>query len=301
MFVLEFGLEMIVWNWRIENNMVDNKDELTFEEYIDTQLYIKSLTEEQTDNLILRARAGDKEAEDILCRYHGRFVRKMAREFARNGISFEDLFQEGMIGLTDGIRLYDETRDNKFMTFAYYHIYRRMMEFTVNNNKNIRVPRHMYEIIVKYNKMLKLIEIGSLPEMTEIEQAHYLDCSLSRLDEIKKAALSEVSIYNKTSDEEGNGLIDTFEAPSEYQPENVVQYEWLKGQLITMISDLTDKEANVIKLKFGLEDGVEHKDVEIADKLGVSKQAINSLYQRGLKKLRKYCLINNIKMEDLIV
>ena len=279
---------------------MSEKEELSFEQYLERQLNVKNLTEEETITLISKANSGDRDAEEKLYRFHGKFVRKLARELCANtNVQFEDLYQEGLIGMSDAVKLYNAERDNKFMTFAYYHIYAKMTRYIADNNRNVRIPVHVGEILIKYNKMIKLIEIGALPEMSEIEQAHYINCSLSKLEDIKRAAMQEISIYNNSEDE-NTGLIDTFEASIKTEPEYVVTKECIKEQLLELIDNLTDKEALIIKLKFGLISGIELKDDDIANKLGVTKQAVNSLYQRGLKKMRNNCRQRNMKLDDFL-
>lgn len=274
------------------------KLEQSFEEYLDKQLNIKYLSEEQTNELITKTRNGDKDAEEKLYRYHGKYVRKMARDFAKGSVPFEDLYQEGMIGLGNAIKLYDESRDNKFMSFAHYHIYAKIMDYNLRNSKNTRLPRHVSELLLNYNKMLKLVEIGALPEMSEIDQAHYLKCSLDRLNELKTITLNDVSIYS-SKDETSGEIIETIEAPSRNQPEIVMETQWIREEVDELLDILNDREAQVIKWKLGF-DCEEHTFDEIADKLDMTRQGANNIYKRALEKLKIFCRRNNKKLEDLL-
>lgn len=277
-----------------EDFNVDEIEDISETELRDLSAFVCSfikgapkLTKEENLELVLRAQGGDKKAEELLLRIHGRLVIHFAKKYSFSEVPFEDLFQEGIYGLTVGIHKYDSTKECAFSTYASYWIKCKIRRYITNNSNAVRYPAHIYEKVIKYKKLISQIDNGTLSEMTEEEMAKYLEISVSKLSQIKILALSAASLDKEIVGTDGDiTLMDALMAPEQDNPENILLEKDKKEFCLEMLEILNENERDVIKRRMGFY-GRRMSLEEIGKLYGVSRERIRQIELRAMKKLTR--------------
>lgn len=272
----------------IETNDIDEK-ELYFDDAYESFLHqikqIPVLTAEEQKDLLVKAKAGNKYARDKLVNSNMMFVVKMANSFYNRGVPLIDLAQEGSIGLIDAIESFDMSKNNNFLTYACYHVRKTMLRSISESGRNIKIPLHMQTNLNKYKTAVNSL-MESLERTPTIEEvANYMDMSVDKIKKIMVLLDDTVSINALISE---NTELEDFisdRAPS-------VEEEYISGTLIDTVREVIngnmfdDREKQVLKLRFGFEDGRTWRLKEIGEKLGISRERVRQIESKSLKRLR---------------
>ena len=284
----------------IEKNMLlENKDE-TLEVADDDNINIddpvrmflkeigkiKLLTFEEENALAERMVAGDKEAKKQLIESNLRLVVSIAKRYIGRGMSFLDLIQEGNLGLIKAVEKYDPSRKFKFSTYATWWIRQAITRAIADQARTIRIPVHMVETI---NKLIRtsrhlLQKLGREPTPEEI--AKELEMPVDKVRDILKVAQEPISLETPVGEEEESNLgnfIPDEDAPS---PSEQAASDLLKEHIEDVMSTLTPREAKVLKLRFGLEDGRMRTLEEVGKEFMVTRERIRQIEAKALRKLR---------------
>ena len=244
------------------------------------------LSAEEEIELATRMAQGDKYARKRLSEANLRLVVSIAKRYVGRGMQFLDLIQEGNLGLIKAVEKFDYTKGYKFSTYATWWIRQAITRAIADQARTIRIPVHMVETINKVKKTNSqlLHQNGRDPSAEEI--ADVLNMPVEKVREILRVAQEPVSLETPIGEEEDSHLGDFIPDDDALAPADAASMLLLKEQLEEVLNTLTDREAMVLRLRFGLEDGHPRTLEEVGSTFGVTRERIRQIEAKALRKLR---------------
>ncbi len=276
----------------LEDILKDNTiaKELTINDPV--RMYLKEIgkisllsLDEETE-LSKRIAEGDEMAKNRLAESNLRLVVSIAKRYVGRGMLFLDLIQEGNIGLMKAVEKFDAEKGYKFSTYATWWIRQAITRAIADQARTIRVPVHMVETINKLSRYQRQLTLELNREPTDEELAKKMGMSPDKVREVIKIAQDPVSLETPIGEEEDSHLGDFVPDESNMSPEDFTIHEMLKEEIGDVLLTLTEREEQVLRLRFGLDDGSSKTLEEVGQMFGVTRERIRQIEAKALRKLR---------------
>ena len=276
----------------LEDILKDNTiaKELTINDPV--RMYLKEIgkisllsLDEETE-LSKRIAEGDETAKNRLAESNLRLVVSIAKRYVGRGMLFLDLIQEGNIGLMKAVEKFDAEKGYKFSTYATWWIRQALTRAIADQARTIRVPVHMVETINKLSRYQRQLTLELNREPTDEELAKKMGMSPDKVREVIKIAQDPVSLETPIGEEEDSHLGDFVPDESNMSPEDFTIHEMLKEEIGDVLLTLTEREEQVLRLRFGLDDGSPKTLEEVGQMFGVTRERIRQIEAKALRKLR---------------
>ena len=269
------------------------RDEDDIRQYLREIRQIPRLTPEEERELARRCAQGDEEAIRKMVNANLRLVVSVAKEYSGRGVPLMDLIQEGSIGLLAAARKFDYTRDLRFSTYATKWIRQGVTRCLLNHAGAIRVPVHTAERMRKVQAAQAVLRQEQGTEPTAEEIAARVDMPREKVAQLLQLS-PDVPVGDEDKSSFGN-LLEDLEAP---QPQEELVRKELNDAIDRLLSNLTQRQRTILRLHFGMEDGVCHSLEEIGQKLGISKERVRQVEKQAMDKLQ--ALGTSMGLEDFL-
>jgi len=248
---------------------------------------VKLLTPQEEIVLAARIKKGDKKAREQMIKANLRLVVKIARDYEGIGLPLLDLISEGNIGLMKAVERFDPKKGGKLSTYGSWWIKQSIKRALANQSKTIRLPVHLVDKISKMRRVAMKLQEELGREPTDEELADELGMTPTRVRQMRLAAIRPASLDAPIGDDESNNFSEVVEDENAPTPYENLEDKTVVAMLQDMVKHLDEREATILRYRFGLDGGSEKTLEEVGEKFGVTRERVRQIQNLALRKLRK--------------
>ena len=265
---------------------ITNRDAGTLEKYLQDIAKESLITAEEEVELAQRIKAGDQQALDRLVRANLRFVVSVAKQYQNQGLSLQDLINEGNVGLIKAAQRFDETRGFKFISYAVWWIRQSILQAVAEQARIIRLPLNQVGAVSKLKKTAAMLEQEYHRKPSTEELAKELDLPESKVQSLMGMNMHQISTDAPLDDDDEGNFLDVYVDQDSTATDEAVENESDNNAIKRSLSALNDKERQVINMYYGIGVSREYSLDEIALTMGISRERTRQLRDRALKRLK---------------
>lgn len=272
-----------------------NRESQSLDKYLHEIGRVDLLTPEQEIVLAINIKKGDQHALETLTKANLRFVVSVAKQYQNQGLSLGDLINEGNVGLIKAAKRFDETRGFKFISYAVWWIRQSILQALAEQSRIVRLPLNRVGALNKIGKAYSNLEQEFEREPNAAELAHELDMDVSEVSDTLKISGRHVSMDAPFAQGEENRLLDVIEDDQQPSPDYTLMNESLKAEIERALSTLTEREAEVIKLYFGLNKDHSMTLEEIGERFNLTRERVRQIKEKAIRRLRHASRSKNLR------
>jgi len=265
---------------------VTNRETASLDKYLQEIGKVELITAEEEVELAQRIRQGDRTALEKLTKANLRFVVSVAKQYQNQGLSLPDLINEGNLGLIKAAQRFDETRGFKFISYAVWWIRQSILQALAEQSRIVRLPLNKIGSINKINKTYARLEQQFEREPNAQEIAEVLEITESEVNESLKNSGRHISMDAPLTQDEDNNMYDILKSEEAVTPETELLNESLRKEIDRAISTLTQREADIIRLYFGLTGSHPLTLEEIGEKFDLTRERVRQIKEKGIRRLK---------------
>ena len=272
---------------------ITNRENDSLDKYLQEIGHEELLTVEEEVELAQRIRQGDRKALEKLTKSNLRFVVSVAKQYQNQGLSLQDLINEGNVGLIKAAEKFDETRGFKFISYAVWWIRQSILQAIAEQSRIVRLPLNQVGSVNKINKVLNKFEQENERRPSINELAEKIDLPEEKIEDAMKVTGKHISVDAPFIDGEESSLLDTMTSSDTPTADNELVLESLRNEIARALQFLNERERNVIEAFFGINQQ-EMTLEEIADKYSLTRERVRQIKEKAIRRLR-----NNTKNKML--
>ncbi len=272
-----------------------NRESQSLDKYLQEIGKVDLLTPDQEIELAIRIKKGDQTALDALTKANLRFVVSVAKQYQNQGLSLGDLINEGNLGLIKAAKRFDETRGFKFISYAVWWIRQSILQALAEQSRIVRLPLNRVGALNKIGKAYSNLEQEYEREPSAQELAHELDMDENEVADTLKISGRHVSMDAPFAQGEDNRLLDVLSNDQQPSPDTVLMIESLKMEIERALSTLTEREAEVIRLYFGLNKEHSLTLEEIGERFNLTRERVRQIKEKAIRRLRHASRSKNLR------
>ena len=265
---------------------ITNRDAGTLEKYLQDIAKESMVTPEEEVELAQRIKAGDQQALDRLVRANLRFVVSVAKQYQNQGLTLQDLINEGNVGLIKAAQRFDETRGFKFISYAVWWIRQSILQAVAEQARTIRLPLNQVGAVSKLKKTAAMLEQEYQRKPSVTELAKELDMPEAKVRNLMEMNMHQISTDAPLDDDEDGSFLDVYVDQSSTATDEAVENESDNTAIQRALKALTDKEREVLSMYYGIGTPREYSLDEIALHMGISRERTRQIRDRALKRLK---------------
>lgn len=265
---------------------VTNRETASLDKYLQEIGKVELITADEEVELAQRIRQGDRIALEKLTKANLRFVVSVSKQYQNQGLSLPDLINEGNLGLIKAAQRFDETRGFKFISYAVWWIRQSILQALAEQSRIVRLPLNKIGSINKINKTYAKLEQEFEREPNAEEIAEVLDLTEAEVKESMKNAGRHVSMDAPLVQDEDNNMYDVLKSDEVVTPETELLYESLRKEIDRAISTLIQREADVVRLYFGLNGSHPMTLEEIGEKFDLTRERVRQIKEKAIRRLK---------------
>ena len=272
-----------------------NRESQSLDKYLQEIGKVDLLTPEQEIDLAQRIKKGDQKSLEKLTKANLRFVVSVAKQYQNQGLSHGDLINEGNLGLIKAAKRFDETRGFKFISYAVWWIRQSILQALAEQSRIVRLPLNRVGALNKIGKAFSSLEQEFEREPSASELAEELDMSLFEVADTLKISGRHLSMDAPFAQGEDNRLLDVIQDERQPAPDSILMDESLKEEVQRALATLSDREAEVIRLYFGLQREHSLTLEEIGEKFNLTRERVRQIKEKAIRRLRHASRSKNLR------
>ncbi|GBD90430.1 RNA polymerase sigma factor SigA [bacterium BMS3Abin04] len=263
-----------------------NRESQSLDKYLQEIGKVDLLNPEDEIDLAIKIKKGDQLALEKLVKSNLRFVVSVAKQYQNQGLSLGDLINEGNLGLIKAAKRFDETRGFKFISYAVWWIRQSILQALAEQSRIVRLPLNRVGTLNKIGKAYSSLEQEYEREPSATELANELDMDLDEISDTLKIAGRSVSMDAPFAQGENNSLLDMLSSEEDPSPDKSLMSDSLRREIERALSTLTERESEVIRLYFGLDDDHSFTLEEIGEKFHLTRERVRQIKEKAIRRLR---------------